>query len=138
MVDKSSFVKMLLHVLNVETRSDTQSEHWEEQLTASGACNASGVVDVKHFVHFCLPLVNEAACHRSGVVDMKNFVALCLQRCVGRAGKVLGVCSTLRQQEDERLAAQLEPSNEKTLTLSELSTAVIGEATPLPSLEHQT
>eukprot|EP00971_Amphidinium_carterae_P113788 2254647-Amphidinium_carterae.1 len=44
MVDKSSFVKMLVHVLNVET-NDIQSERWEEELTASGACNASGVVD---------------------------------------------------------------------------------------------
>eukprot|EP00971_Amphidinium_carterae_P243199 4829667-Amphidinium_carterae.1 len=44
MVDKSSFMKMLVHALHVEAR-DAQSEHWEEELTASGACNASGVVD---------------------------------------------------------------------------------------------
>eukprot|EP00971_Amphidinium_carterae_P311903 6199851-Amphidinium_carterae.1 len=55
MVDKSSFMKMLLRVLNVEEGTDHQSERWEEELTASGACNAlSGVVDVKHFVAFCL------------------------------------------------------------------------------------
>eukprot|EP00971_Amphidinium_carterae_P291656 5789972-Amphidinium_carterae.1 len=54
MVDKRSFVKMLLHVLNVETQPDIQTERWEEELTASGACNASGVVDVKLFVAFCL------------------------------------------------------------------------------------
>eukprot|EP00971_Amphidinium_carterae_P165406 3279007-Amphidinium_carterae.1 len=42
MVDKSSFMQMLAHALNVETH-DTISECWEERLTASGACNASGV-----------------------------------------------------------------------------------------------
>eukprot|EP00971_Amphidinium_carterae_P244866 4861663-Amphidinium_carterae.1 len=55
MVDKSSFMKMLLHVLNVETQPNIETERWEQELTASGACNASGVVDVKHFVAFCLP-----------------------------------------------------------------------------------
>eukprot|EP00971_Amphidinium_carterae_P173499 3439280-Amphidinium_carterae.1 len=44
MVDKSSFMNMLVHALNVEAH-DIQSERWEEALTASGACNASGVVD---------------------------------------------------------------------------------------------
>eukprot|EP00971_Amphidinium_carterae_P340194 6478403-Amphidinium_carterae.1 len=53
MVAKSSFMQMLVHALNVETH-DIHSERWEEELTASGACNASGVVDVKHFVAFCL------------------------------------------------------------------------------------
>eukprot|EP00971_Amphidinium_carterae_P106656 2112810-Amphidinium_carterae.1 len=51
-VDKSSFMKILLHVLNVEAETDNRSERWEEELTASGACNASGVVDVKHVVAF--------------------------------------------------------------------------------------
>eukprot|EP00971_Amphidinium_carterae_P188167 3735047-Amphidinium_carterae.1 len=46
MVDESSFMKMLLHVLHVEAETDNRSERWEEELTASGACNASGVVDV--------------------------------------------------------------------------------------------
>eukprot|EP00971_Amphidinium_carterae_P110457 2188132-Amphidinium_carterae.1 len=50
MVDKSSFVEMLLHVLNVETQPDIQVERWEEELIACGACDASGVVDAKHFV----------------------------------------------------------------------------------------
>eukprot|EP00971_Amphidinium_carterae_P252377 5010509-Amphidinium_carterae.1 len=52
MVDKSSFMKMLAHTLNVGTQPDIQTQRWEEELTASGACNASGVVDVKHFVAF--------------------------------------------------------------------------------------
>eukprot|EP00971_Amphidinium_carterae_P268664 5329901-Amphidinium_carterae.1 len=52
MVDESSFMKMLLHVLNVEAETENRSERWEEELTASGACNASGVVDVKHVVAF--------------------------------------------------------------------------------------
>eukprot|EP00971_Amphidinium_carterae_P189151 3755070-Amphidinium_carterae.1 len=50
MVDKSPFLKMLLRVLTVEAGTDYQTARWEEELTASGACNASGVVDVKHFV----------------------------------------------------------------------------------------
>eukprot|EP00971_Amphidinium_carterae_P108538 2148901-Amphidinium_carterae.1 len=56
MVDKSSFMKILLRVLNVEAETDNPSERWEEEeLTAFGACNAlSGVVDVKHIVAFCL------------------------------------------------------------------------------------
>eukprot|EP00971_Amphidinium_carterae_P220256 4372658-Amphidinium_carterae.1 len=53
MVDKVAFLEMLLHVLNVEAGTDYQIARWEEELTASGACNASGVVDVKHFVAFC-------------------------------------------------------------------------------------
>eukprot|EP00971_Amphidinium_carterae_P253531 5033641-Amphidinium_carterae.1 len=45
---------MLVHVLNVEAQPDSsETERWERELTASGACNASGVVDVKHFVAFC-------------------------------------------------------------------------------------
>eukprot|EP00971_Amphidinium_carterae_P239823 4761094-Amphidinium_carterae.1 len=48
-------MQMLLRVLNVEAGTDHESERWEEEeeLTASGACSASGVVDVKHFVDFC-------------------------------------------------------------------------------------
>eukprot|EP00971_Amphidinium_carterae_P209577 4157639-Amphidinium_carterae.1 len=42
MVDKSSFMKMLVHSLNVQAH-DIHSERWEQELTASGACNASGV-----------------------------------------------------------------------------------------------
>eukprot|EP00971_Amphidinium_carterae_P314762 6256892-Amphidinium_carterae.1 len=53
MVERSSFMQMLAHAMNVEA-PDIQSERWEEELAASGACNASGVVDVKHFVDFCL------------------------------------------------------------------------------------
>eukprot|EP00971_Amphidinium_carterae_P164541 3262173-Amphidinium_carterae.1 len=51
MVDRSSFMKMLVHALNVEA---PDIERWEEELTASGACNVSGVVDVEHFVAFYL------------------------------------------------------------------------------------
>eukprot|EP00971_Amphidinium_carterae_P175142 3472015-Amphidinium_carterae.1 len=91
MVDKSSFMQMLVHVLNVETQLDIQAECWEEdeeeELTASGACNASGVVDVK------------------------RFVAACQQGCIEGAGKVLGVLSR-PQQQDERLAAPSGPSIE--------------------------
>eukprot|EP00971_Amphidinium_carterae_P084883 1679650-Amphidinium_carterae.1 len=78
---------MLVHALNVEA-NDTQSECWEERLTASGACNASGVVDVKH------------------------FVAICLQQSVERAETVQGVMSR-SQQEEKRLAvfAARGPSN---------------------------
>eukprot|EP00971_Amphidinium_carterae_P053826 1060083-Amphidinium_carterae.1 len=45
MVDKSSFMKMLLHVLNVEAEMDNHTARWEEILTASAACNVSRVVD---------------------------------------------------------------------------------------------
>eukprot|EP00971_Amphidinium_carterae_P198399 3937672-Amphidinium_carterae.1 len=77
---------MLLHALNVEA-NDIQSERCEEKLTASGACNAFGMVDVKHFVAFCL------------------------QGRIERAETVQGVLS--RPQEDyERLAAPSEPLNE--------------------------
>eukprot|EP00971_Amphidinium_carterae_P150720 2988309-Amphidinium_carterae.1 len=78
-------MKMLLHALNLEAH-DIQRERWEKELTASGACNASGVVDVKHFVAFCL----------EGGVE--------------RAETVLGVLS-IPQQKDEGLAAPSEPSN---------------------------
>eukprot|EP00971_Amphidinium_carterae_P143925 2851910-Amphidinium_carterae.1 len=56
MVDKSSFMKMLLHVMNVEAGTDHELAHWEEALTASGACTASGVVNVERFVVFNLAL----------------------------------------------------------------------------------
>eukprot|EP00971_Amphidinium_carterae_P242845 4821836-Amphidinium_carterae.1 len=42
MVDKKSFMQMLVHAMHVEA-PDIQSERWEVELTASGACNASGV-----------------------------------------------------------------------------------------------
>eukprot|EP00971_Amphidinium_carterae_P320603 6372367-Amphidinium_carterae.1 len=71
---------MLVHALNVEAR-DIQSERWEEELTASDACNASGVVDVKHFVAFCL------------------------QGGVERAETLVQGVSTRPQHQDERLAA---------------------------------
>eukprot|EP00971_Amphidinium_carterae_P249188 4946262-Amphidinium_carterae.1 len=35
MVDKSSFVKMLFHVLNLEAQPDSETERWEQELTAS-------------------------------------------------------------------------------------------------------
>eukprot|EP00971_Amphidinium_carterae_P218790 4342916-Amphidinium_carterae.1 len=90
MVDKSSFMRMLVHAVKVEAH-DIQSERWEEELTASGACNASGVVDVKHFVAFCL----------QGGVERAETVQGVLQGQLPRP-----------QQEDERLAAPSEPSNE--------------------------
>eukprot|EP00971_Amphidinium_carterae_P043042 846319-Amphidinium_carterae.1 len=86
MVDKSSFMKMLEHAWNVEA-NDTQSECWEERLTASGACNASDEVDVKHFVAFCLQGSFERTETAQGVLPRP-------------------------QQEDERLAAPSEPTNE--------------------------
>eukprot|EP00971_Amphidinium_carterae_P265591 5268800-Amphidinium_carterae.1 len=150
MVDESLFMKMLLHVLNVE--ADTQTEHWEEEIKASGACNASSVVDVKRFVAFCLQGGAEAACQRSGVVDVKHFVSFCLEGCIEGAGQVLGVLSRPQQKkEEEGVAAPPEPSNEmlaairaggpwnrdKSLSISSLATAVIGKQTHLPSLEDQ-
>eukprot|EP00971_Amphidinium_carterae_P205286 4074443-Amphidinium_carterae.1 len=117
MVDKSSFMQMLLHALNVEA-NDTQRECWEKILTASGACNASGVVDVKHIVAFC---------RRSEIV----------QGGLSRP-----------QQEDEILAAASEPLSEMlaatntnpskplgrdtSLISSTMSTAKTGEQIPLP------
>eukprot|EP00971_Amphidinium_carterae_P101461 2008299-Amphidinium_carterae.1 len=86
MVDKSSFMEMLAHAMNVEAPY-IQSERWEEELTASGACNVSGVVDVK------------------------RFVAFCLQGGVARTETVQAVLSR-PQQEDERWAAPSKPSNE--------------------------
>eukprot|EP00971_Amphidinium_carterae_P209093 4148179-Amphidinium_carterae.1 len=50
MVDKGHFMQMLLHILDVEAETDVEMERREEELTASGACNASGLVDVKHYV----------------------------------------------------------------------------------------
>eukprot|EP00971_Amphidinium_carterae_P217158 4311054-Amphidinium_carterae.1 len=122
MVEKSSFVKMLLHVLHAEAHPDIQSERWEEELTASGARDASGVVDVRHFVTFS---------QQGGVEGPKT---------------VQGAFT-----ETERRAAPLEPSNEKlaaikpggpfnpdrSLSISSLSTAVIGGQTPLPSPADQ-
>eukprot|EP00971_Amphidinium_carterae_P315729 6275983-Amphidinium_carterae.2 len=89
MVDKSSFMKMLLHVLDVEEQPDIQTERWEEELTASGACDASGVVDLKHFVAFCL---------RGGVERAET--------------PVQGVLFTMLEEDDERLAAPSEPTTE--------------------------
>eukprot|EP00971_Amphidinium_carterae_P274062 5439323-Amphidinium_carterae.1 len=81
---------MLLCVLNVEGQPDIRTE----RLTALGFCNASGVVDVKRFVAFCLkPLKPGGPSHPSG-------------------GDMSGSSWTL-------------------------STAVIGEQTPLPSPEDQ-
>eukprot|EP00971_Amphidinium_carterae_P055512 1094072-Amphidinium_carterae.1 len=102
---------------------DVRTERWEEEVTASGACNASGVVDVKHFVAFCLQGRDEGA------------------------ESVLGMLSR-SQQEDERLAAtsftasQATPKGiiidpDRSLSLSSLSTAVIGEQIPLPSPKDQ-
>eukprot|EP00971_Amphidinium_carterae_P019388 381764-Amphidinium_carterae.1 len=79
MVDKSSFMQMLLHVLNVEAGTDHQIARWEEELTVSGARNRSDIVDVKHFVAFCM---------LGGVARVES---------------VLGVLCR-PQQEDERLA----------------------------------
>eukprot|EP00971_Amphidinium_carterae_P025773 508612-Amphidinium_carterae.1 len=141
MVDKSSFVKMLLHVLHVEAHVDTETERWEEELTASGACDASGVVDVRRFVTFS---------QQGGVEGPKivpgAFTALC-KRLQGMLFK---------QQETQRLADPLEPSNEMLAATNNkaggpnhtsggdmsssswtLSTAVIGGQTPLPSPEDQ-
>eukprot|EP00971_Amphidinium_carterae_P068277 1352139-Amphidinium_carterae.1 len=117
---------MLLHVLNVEAQPDIETDRWEEQLTASGAGNASGVVDIKHFVAFCL------------------------QGGIEGAETVLGALSRA-QQENERLAGPSEPSNEmlaainthparnpdRSLTLSSLRTAVIGDQPPLPLPKDQ-
>eukprot|EP00971_Amphidinium_carterae_P059613 1178853-Amphidinium_carterae.1 len=130
MVDKSSFIKMLLHVLNVEAQ-DSQTERWEEKLNASGACNASGVVDVKHFVAFCM---------QGGIEGLTT---------------VQGVLFTM-QEEDARLAAPSQPSNEMLAATNTkpagpnhssggdmsasswtLSAAWFVEQTPLPSLEDQ-
>eukprot|EP00971_Amphidinium_carterae_P037553 738333-Amphidinium_carterae.1 len=122
MVDKGSFMKMLVRALNVEAH-DIQSERWEEELTLSGACNASGVVDVKHFVTFCL----------EGGVE--------------RAKTVVGELFTI-QEGDERLAATSSIASQgahngiiidpdRSLSISSLLTAVIGEQMPLPSPEDQ-
>eukprot|EP00971_Amphidinium_carterae_P202390 4015764-Amphidinium_carterae.1 len=78
-------MQMLAHALNVEA---PDIERWEEELTASDACNASGVVDVKHFVAFCL---------QGGVERAETPVQGVLSR---------------PQQEDERLASPSAPSND--------------------------
>eukprot|EP00971_Amphidinium_carterae_P179991 3570262-Amphidinium_carterae.1 len=127
MVDKGSFIKMLLHVLDVEAETDNRSERWEKEVTASGACNAS-VVHVKHFVAFCL---------QGGVETM------------------LGVLSR-PQPEHKRLAAPSGPLIERLDAVNTkpggpshpsgggmsssswtLSAAVIGGQIPLPSPEAQ-
>eukprot|EP00971_Amphidinium_carterae_P011214 220884-Amphidinium_carterae.1 len=122
MVDKSSFVKMLLHVLQ-DAQPDFQTERCEEELTTSGACDASGVVNVRHFVTFS---------QQGGVEGAETMLGL-LSR---------------PQQEDERLAAPSEPSNKNMFANHRsggdmssstwtLSTAVIGGQTPLPLPEDQ-
>eukprot|EP00971_Amphidinium_carterae_P240072 4766463-Amphidinium_carterae.1 len=122
MVDKSAFVKMLLHVLNVEAHTDNPTKRCEEELTSFGACNASGVVDVKHFVAFCLP---------EGAEGTKN---------------VLGVLS--RPQQDYRWVDHAEPSNEMLAATNTNPSNISGRdrgfisttfemAPPLPSLEDQ-
>eukprot|EP00971_Amphidinium_carterae_P288965 5737837-Amphidinium_carterae.1 len=133
MVDKVSFMQMLASILNVEAQPDIQIERWEGELLASCACNASGVVDVKHFVSFCL----------KGVVEGTETV--------------LDILST-PQQEDERVAAPSVQSNERLASidtkpgspsnpsgrdarpissLMSMTSAVFGEPTPLPSPEDQ-
>eukprot|EP00971_Amphidinium_carterae_P340349 6478653-Amphidinium_carterae.1 len=124
MVDKSSVMKMLLHVLDVETETCIQTEQWQEELTASGACSASGVVDVKHFVAFCL----------------QRRLTRVLRRNQNRA---MGVVKTAA---DDLMAAintnQESPSNPSGSDMNSsswtLSTAVIGKQSPLPSPEDQT
>eukprot|EP00971_Amphidinium_carterae_P063124 1249240-Amphidinium_carterae.1 len=90
MVEKSSFMQMLVHALHVEAPN---IERWEEELTASGACNAFGVVDVEHFVAFCL---------QGGVERTETPVQGVLPGQLPRP-----------QQDYERLAAPMEPSNER-------------------------
>eukprot|EP00971_Amphidinium_carterae_P263926 5236012-Amphidinium_carterae.1 len=115
MVDRSSFMTMLLHVVNGETETDNQSKGWQEVLTASGACNALGVVDVEHFVRFCLLLGVE------GRLDAPS------------------------EPSKERLAATSSkpggPSHPAGGDMSSsswtLSAAWFGVLTPLPSLEDQ-
>eukprot|EP00971_Amphidinium_carterae_P005524 109753-Amphidinium_carterae.1 len=112
---------MLLHVLHVEAHPDIQIERWEEELTASGACDASGVVDVMHFVTFS---------QQGGVEGAKTV----LGAFAAFFKRLLGVL--FKQLEPERLAAPLEPSHEKlaikpggpcnpdrSLSISSLSTA---------------
>eukprot|EP00971_Amphidinium_carterae_P053140 1046688-Amphidinium_carterae.1 len=125
MVDASSFMKMLAHVLNLEAQSDVQVEQWEEELIAFGACPAPGVVDVKRLVALIL-IGDEGPKHMLGVLSRPP-------------------------QEDQRLAALSEASNDMLATINTkpggpnhpsggdmsssswtLSTAVLGEQTPLP------
>eukprot|EP00971_Amphidinium_carterae_P274115 5440294-Amphidinium_carterae.1 len=133
-------MQTLLHALHVET---FDMERWEEELTASGACNTSGVVDVKHFVTFCLQggVEGTCFCHRCGVVDVKHFVVLCLQRCFGRAGNVLGVFSRLQQQiatNTNRSEPLGRDCHRDTSLLSKtMSTTKSGKQIPLPSLADQ-
>eukprot|EP00971_Amphidinium_carterae_P129720 2569593-Amphidinium_carterae.1 len=123
---------MLLHVLNVEAEADIPTERWEQAIKASGASNASCMVDVNRFVAFC-----------------------CLERFLGSIeGAETVMAAFSRPEQEERLASPSEQSIEmlaafntkagvpfnpdKSLSISSLSTAIIGEQTPLPSPEDQT
>eukprot|EP00971_Amphidinium_carterae_P105065 2080462-Amphidinium_carterae.1 len=121
MVDRSSFMKMLLHIRNVEAETDIQTDRCEQELTSSGACNASGVVDVKHFVAFCLQVGNEGA---ETVLNELFTIREGAERGTSSAASQ-GACKGIMRNPD------------RSLTLSELSTAVIGEQIPPPSLEDQ-
>eukprot|EP00971_Amphidinium_carterae_P205205 4072522-Amphidinium_carterae.1 len=124
MVDKSSFAKMLIHVLNVEfvEARDSQTDRFEEELNASAACNAFGMVDVKHFVD----------CLQGGEEGTENMLGT-LSRSQQKDGRLAGTSFTASQATPVGIII----NPDKTLSMSSLSTAVIGEQIPLPSPKDQ-
>eukprot|EP00971_Amphidinium_carterae_P178246 3535831-Amphidinium_carterae.1 len=142
MVDRSSFMKMLLHVLTVEGQRDIQPERWEEELNASGVCDAFGVVDVKHFVsremwksigRVAILRVLAKSKFEDSLLATTRFVVSHgaeweLPAPVKSSNEMLDVTNTKRGG----------PRNpDRSLTLSSLQTAVIGEQTPLPLPKDQ-
>eukprot|EP00971_Amphidinium_carterae_P260046 5159505-Amphidinium_carterae.1 len=138
MVDKSSFLKMLLHILNVETQPDIPTERWEEaeehELTASGACNASSVVDVNLFVS-----IGRVAILRVLAKSKQEDISLAATRFVPAHSDEWQLSAPSEPWNEMLAAANPKPARDpdKSLTLSTLPTAVMGEQTPLPLPEDQ-
>eukprot|EP00971_Amphidinium_carterae_P026548 523755-Amphidinium_carterae.1 len=133
LMDEYSFMKLLLRVLNVEAGTDIHIDGWWMEGVRSSSWNLLRIFDGDH-----------------ADVDVSKFVSFCMLQGVGGLDGVLGVLYR-PQRGDERLAATSSTllqgaargvtrsmiNIDKSLTLSSLSTAVIGEQTPLPSPEAQ-
>eukprot|EP00971_Amphidinium_carterae_P120179 2380899-Amphidinium_carterae.1 len=129
-VDKSSFMKILASVLNVEVQLDIQTERWEEELTASGACNASGEVDVTHFVALRLLGVEGAETVQS-VLSRPQQENWRVAGPSGRSNEMLAAVNNKAGGPNHPSGGDMSSSSWT------LSTAVIGEQSRLPSPEDQ-
>eukprot|EP00971_Amphidinium_carterae_P011986 236407-Amphidinium_carterae.1 len=134
LVERSSFMQMLAHAMNVEA---PDIDRWEEELTASGACNASGLVDVNRFVAFCL---------QGGVERAETVLPGQLPRPQEEYEDV-GDSFTIQEGDKREAATSFIASQgklegiirnpDRSLSFSELATAIIGEQIPPPPLEDK-